>query len=74
MFEIYEDGSPFDLSNDDSIEEDIMADEVTENAISEEDSDEEFCEELRQDFVDEQTGEKPTSSVKKKKDLQKVCY
>ncbi|KAL7636151.1 UNVERIFIED_CONTAM: hypothetical protein RMT77_012908 [Armadillidium vulgare] len=72
LFEMFDEGSPFDSINEDCIEENIMADEVTENALSEDDSDDELSEELKRDFVDEQTGEKPNSTVKKKKDIHKV--
>ena len=49
-----------------------MADDATENAISEDDSDDDVPEELKRDYVDEQTGEKPNVLSKSRKDTKKV--
>ncbi|XP_076034971.1 vacuolar protein sorting 50 isoform X2 [Oratosquilla oratoria] len=67
-FEVYkEDGTPFDLGVDETMEEDIMAtgDTLHELNVSD-DSDDDIPEELKQDYVDEQTGEPHIQPVRKK--------
>lgn len=67
IFEKYgEDASPFDLVTEEAVEEDIMANGETGGSggsgglsDDDDDSDEDLPEELKRDFVDEQTGDTP---------------
>ena len=84
IFEMYgEDSSPFEITSEETMEEDIMANGDTTRPLnlSDEDSDEDVPEELKGDFVDEQTGEHPQHQhhQKRKIDHSKVwplliCY
>ena len=68
-FFLYEkEGPPFDVQADENVEEDIMANGENSNLpnLSDDDSDEDVPDELKRDFVDEQTGEIPQQVVKKK--------
>lgn len=64
IFEKYgEEASPFDLVTEEAVEEDIMANGETggSGGLSDDDdnSDEDIPEELKRDYVDEQTGDAP---------------
>lgn len=72
LFETFNEGSPFDLSNDESLEEDIMANEGTESAISDDDSEGDHCKQDKVEFVDGKTVEYSTVNSHRKKDLGKV--
>lgn len=75
VFDLYsKEGSPFDISAEETVEEDIMADGETSEPlnISDDDSDEDVPEELKRDFVDEHTGETPQPHTKRKMDQGKV--
>ncbi|KAK4316854.1 hypothetical protein Pmani_012030 [Petrolisthes manimaculis] len=75
VFEQYsEDGSPFDLVTEESVEEDIMASEDMRDSstVSDDDSDDDLPDELKRDYVDEQTGETPHPNLKRKVDHSKT--
>lgn len=66
--------SPFDIAAEETVEEDIMANgEASEPLnLSDDDSDDEVPEELKRDFVDEQTGEAPQPHPRRKLDHGKM--
>lgn len=75
VFDQYnKESSPFDIATEETVEEDIMANgEANEPLnLSDDDSDDEVPEELKRDFVDEQTGEAPQPHPRRKLDHGKV--
>nr|XP_045603375.1 syndetin-like [Procambarus clarkii] len=71
VFDLFSrESSPFDIAAEETIEEDIMANGEASDplTLSDDDSDDDVPEELKRDFVDEQTGEPPQPHPKRKLD------
>nr|XP_053656114.1 syndetin-like [Cherax quadricarinatus] len=71
VFDLFSrESSPFDIAAEETIEEDIMANGETGDPLnlSDDDSDEDVPDELKRDFVDEQTGDAPQHHLKRKLD------
>ncbi|XP_064115504.1 syndetin-like [Macrobrachium nipponense] len=70
IFEVYgEESSPFEITSEEAMEEDIMANGDAGRPLNliDEDSDDDVPDELKGDFVDEQTGEPPQQQHQKRK-------
>ncbi|XP_042224394.1 syndetin-like [Homarus americanus] len=68
VFDLFSrESSPFDITAEETIEEDIMANGEP-LTLSDDDSDDDVPDELKRDFVDEQTGELPQPHPRRKLD------
>ncbi|KAK7073022.1 hypothetical protein SK128_015096 [Halocaridina rubra] len=75
IFEQYgTENSPFDITAEETIEEDIMVNGESNESIDicDEDSDEDVPDELKRDYVDELTGEPPHPHPRRKMDHSKI--